>query len=131
PFGPQQLPHGLDYQMLQYMLSTINIDESSYSGNSQIIPYVLKHLGLDSIEELTRLAFECRIIWVADQMTAQRCQQVQSWSQGSRNSVDRWQPYMFICGGFHTQMTLGAAVLETFRGAPVGVSLGSDIVLLS
>ncbi|KDN39550.1 hypothetical protein RSAG8_08706, partial [Rhizoctonia solani AG-8 WAC10335] len=115
------------------MLATINIDESSYSGNSQIIPYVLKQLGLDSIEELTHLALECCIIWVGGQMTAQQCWQVQSWHLGSRNAIDQWQPYIFIFGGFHTQtwLTLGAAILETFHGATVDASLGSDIVLLS
>lgn len=131
PFGPQQFPYGSEHHMKQFMLSVVNIDESSYSGNSQIIPYVLKQLGLDSADELVQLALDCRIIWVSDQMTAQRCRQVQAWRQGSRNSVDQWPPLMFIFGGFHTQMTLGAAVLETFRGATVGASLGSDIVLLS
>jgi hypothetical protein len=46
PIGPNQLPHGPEHHLEQYMLPTTNIDEGSYSGNSQIIPYTMKCLGL-------------------------------------------------------------------------------------
>lgn len=71
------------------------------------------------------------IVWVGDQMTAQRCRQDQSFFQECRNSLARWDPFVFVFGGFHTLMTLGTAVLETFRGSSVGPTFGGDIVLLS
>lgn len=51
PVGPQQLPSGKEHRMQQYMLPTANIDESTYSGNSQVIPYVMKYLELDTEEK--------------------------------------------------------------------------------
>ncbi|KAG9087671.1 hypothetical protein FS749_002757 [Ceratobasidium sp. UAMH 11750] len=58
PTGPQQLPHGPEHCLKQYMLPTTNIDESSYSGNARFILYVLNQLQLDTDSEHTRLVLE-------------------------------------------------------------------------
>lgn len=71
------------------MLPTTNIDESSYSGNSQIIPYVMRQLKLDGPDEQTRLALERVFIWIGDQLAVQRCRQVQSYRQESINGYER------------------------------------------
>lgn len=44
--------------LCQYMPPTTSIDKSSYSGNSQVIPYVMQQLGLNSTEEQTRLELD-------------------------------------------------------------------------
>ncbi|KAG9075949.1 hypothetical protein FS749_012323 [Ceratobasidium sp. UAMH 11750] len=131
PTGPQQLPHGPEHRLKQYMLPTTNIDESSYSGNAQFILYALNQLQLDTDSERTRLALERLFAWAGDRMTAQRCRQIQNFRQESINGFSRLDACLFIFGLFHALMALGQAMLEIFRGSGVGATFGADIILLS
>ncbi|KAG9080981.1 hypothetical protein FRC06_005959, partial [Ceratobasidium sp. 370] len=131
PVGPQQLPHGPEHRLEQHMLRTTNIDESAYSGNSQVIPFVLGELKLDSEPARSRLMLERLVPWVGDQMTVQRCQQMQSFWQESINGIAHWEPFMFFFGGFHLLMALGQAILERFRGSNSGPTFADDIIQLS
>ncbi|KAG9095335.1 hypothetical protein FS749_010645 [Ceratobasidium sp. UAMH 11750] len=131
PIGPQQLPHGREHRLEQYMLGTTNIDESSYSGNSQVIPYVLRELKLDESPQRDRLMLERLIPWVGDQMTAQRCRQVRGFRQESINGIVRWDPLLFTHGGLHSMMTLGQSILDRYRGTTSGPTFASDIIRLS
>ncbi|KAG8685991.1 hypothetical protein FRC09_014427 [Ceratobasidium sp. 395] len=131
PIGPQQLPHGPEHRLKQYMLPVTNIDESSYSGNSQFIPFALKALGLDSETERMRLVLEQVIVWIGDQLTAQRCRQLQAFFQECINGNARWDHLIFIFGGLHCMMALSAAILELYRGSNIGATFGADIISLS
>lgn len=131
PVGPQQLPHDPEHRLHQYMLPTMNVDKSSYSGNFQVIPYVLKHLKLDIKPECTRLTLERLISWIGEQMTALRCRQLQWYHQESISGFNRWDPLLVILGIFHAQMTRGHTILEGFRCLNAGTTFGSDIILLS
>lgn len=131
PSGPQQLPHGPEHRLKQFMLPTTNIDESTYSGNSQVIPDVMKHLELDTGAEYIRLTLERLVLWVGDQMTVQRCRKVQNFRRESINGFHRWESLIFIFGGFHAIMALGHSILEGFRGSSVGATFGADMILLS
>jgi hypothetical protein len=131
PVGPNQRPHGLEHRLKQFMLPTTNIDEGSYSGNSQVIPYVMKHLELDSDAQKVKLALQRRFPWIGDQLSAAQCRQIQAFLQECLNGYDRWEPYMFIFGGLHMQMALGHSILECHRGSNVGATFANDIILLS
>ncbi|KAG8698027.1 hypothetical protein FRC09_007478 [Ceratobasidium sp. 395] len=131
PIGPQQLPHGPEHRLKQYMLPVTNIDESSYSGNSQFVPFALKSLGLDSENERMRLVLEQVIVWIGDQLTAQRCRQLQAFFQECINGNARWDHLIFIFGGLHCMMALSAAILELYRGSNIGATFGADIISLS
>ncbi|KAG9080696.1 hypothetical protein FRC06_006252 [Ceratobasidium sp. 370] len=113
PIGPQQLPHGREHRLEQYMLGTTNIDESSYAGNSQVVPYVLGELELDKVPQRDRLMLERLVPWE------------------SINRIARWDPLLFIHGGFHSMMTLGHSMLDHFRGTTSGPTFASDIIRLS
>ncbi|KAG8767148.1 hypothetical protein FRC12_006423 [Ceratobasidium sp. 428] len=131
PVGPRQLPSGPEHRLKQYMLPTTNIDESSYSGNAQFVPFALNQLGFNTAEERTRLVLETLIAWIGDRMTAQRCRQVQAFLQECINGYARWDMLMFIFGGLHCMMALGSSILEQYRGSNVGATFGADIILLS
>ncbi|KAG8702783.1 hypothetical protein FRC09_004533 [Ceratobasidium sp. 395] len=131
PVGPQQLPSGPEHRMKQYMLPTTNIDESSYSGNSQFVPFTLSQLGFDSEHERMRLVLERLIPWIGDRMTAIRCRMIQAFRQGSINGFSRWDSLIFIFGGLHCMMALSSAILELYRGSNVGATFGADIITLS
>jgi hypothetical protein len=131
PIGPNQLPHGPEHRLEQYMLPTTNIDESSYSGNSQVIPYAMKCLGLDTLDNQIKLALHRRFPWVGDQLSASQCRQIQWFLQECHNGYARWDQCIFIFGGLDMHMALGESILECHRGDNVGATLGSDIILLS
>lgn len=129
--GPQQLPHGKEHRSKMYMLPTVDIEEMTYSGNSQIIPFVLKYLKLTDGEARDKLAIERLIPWVGDQRTVQRCRGMQWFRAEDRNSIDRFEPLIFLFGGFHCEMALAAGVFETSRGSSSGSTFAHDVILLS
>ncbi|KAG8777150.1 hypothetical protein FRC12_000516 [Ceratobasidium sp. 428] len=131
PTGPQQLPHGQEHRLKQYMLPTTNIDESSYSGNSQVVAFILRELKLDSEPQRSRLMLERKILWPGDQVTAQRCRQVQNYRQESINAIVRWDPFIFFFGGLHLLMALAQSIVDRYRGSNTGPSFGSNIIQLS
>jgi hypothetical protein len=131
PTGPNQLPHGPEHRLVQYMLPTTNIEEQTYSGNIQVVNYAMKELGLSTGDNLTRLVLSRQIIWPGDQMTADRCRTDQRFRQESRNGYERWEPFIFIFGGLYCQMALGSSIIDGHRGANVGPTFGGDIILTS
>jgi hypothetical protein len=111
--GPQQLPHGKAHHTEMYMLPTVNIEEMTYSGNSQIIPFVLRYLELDSGDKRDQLTLERKVVWLGNQTSSQHCNSLQLFSNEARNPYDRKEPFIFIFGGFHCEIALGAGVFET------------------
>ncbi|KAG8699125.1 hypothetical protein FRC09_006826 [Ceratobasidium sp. 395] len=130
PIGPQQLPSGPEHRLKQFMLPMVNIEENSYSGNAQVIAFLLKHMKLDSGSERNRLIIQRLIIWVGDQMTAHRCTMLQLFRQECINGFERLEPFVFIFALFHCMMALSQAILELFRGSNVGETFGADITAL-
>ena len=119
PIGPKQLPHGPEHCVQQYMVPVVQIDETSYSGSSQVVPYTINKIGLHPIPEQIRLALERLFLWIGDQLTAQQCHQLQLMAHASVNSMEHMDPFCFIFGGFHTLMALGWSILENFWGQPL------------
>ncbi|KAG9101466.1 hypothetical protein FS749_006685 [Ceratobasidium sp. UAMH 11750] len=73
PLGPNQLSSGKGHTTKFLMLSTVDIDESTYSGNIQIVKFVMDHLKLLEDEATRdRLALQRKIPWAGDQTTVQR-----------------------------------------------------------
>jgi hypothetical protein len=131
--GPQQLPHGKENCTEMYMLPTVNIDESTHGGNSQIIRFVLKYLEmLEPEEKRNRLALERKIVWGGDQATSGLCNALQFYLNEEENVIDRLECFIFIFGGFHCEMALGAGTFEKSRGTSSGLStFARDAILLS
>ncbi|KAF8598607.1 hypothetical protein BDV93DRAFT_561113 [Ceratobasidium sp. AG-I] len=129
--GPQQLPHGKEHRSEMYMLPTVNIDESSYGGNIQVIQYTLAYLGLSTGDRKIELDLEHLIPWIGDQATTQCCRGAQSFRAECRNGYDRLEPFRFIFGLFHCQMALSAGVFEASRGTSSGSTFARDVIHLS
>lgn len=53
--GPQQLPHGNNHRIEIYMRSIVNIEVMTYSGNPEIVPFVLNNFVLESGYKHNRL----------------------------------------------------------------------------
>ena len=66
PTGPKQLPHGPEHCVEQHMVPVVQINESTYSGNSQVVPYAINKIGLHPIPEQIRLALEQLFLWIGD-----------------------------------------------------------------
>ncbi|QRW03329.1 hypothetical protein RhiLY_02328 [Ceratobasidium sp. AG-Ba] len=121
--GPQQLPSGPTHRTKFHMLPTVDIDESTYSGNLQVIKYTLDCLELTKTEEKqNRLALERKIPWVGDQVTAQRCETAQFFLSECFNPIDRLEPFIFFYSLFHLMMALAAGTFENSRGTLSGSS---------
>jgi hypothetical protein len=131
--GPQQLPHGKEHCTEMHMLPTVNVNESTYNGNIQVIRLTLDYLELlDNKEKRNRLALERKIIWIGDQMTSLLCNGAQFFLNEAENPIERLQPFIFMFGGFHCEMALAAATFEKSRGASSGAAtFARDTILLS
>lgn len=129
--GPQQLLHGKDQRSEMYMLPTVNIDESSYGGNAQVIQFTLNYLKLSAGDPQAKLILEHLIPWVGDQATVQRCRGLQRFRAEDRNPYDRLEPFRFIFGLFHCLMALSAGVFEASRGTSSGSTLVHNVIHLS
>ncbi|KAG8747464.1 hypothetical protein FRC11_012335 [Ceratobasidium sp. 423] len=93
PIGPKQLPHGPEHCVEQHMVPIIPINESTYSGNSQVVPYAINKIGLHPIPEQLQLALDRLFLWIGDQLTAQQCHQLQLMAHASVNSMECMDPF--------------------------------------
>ncbi|KAG8730519.1 hypothetical protein FRC10_002624, partial [Ceratobasidium sp. 414] len=105
PAGTHTLPHGKENRTEMTMLKTVNIDETSYGGNDQVVLNAISQLGFSSLESRKELA-ERIVGWIGDEMTVHRCKGVQQFCQEDPNSFDRLDPFVFIPGLFHLLMAL-------------------------
>ncbi|KAG9092052.1 hypothetical protein FRC06_000269 [Ceratobasidium sp. 370] len=131
--GPKQLPHGNKHRTEMHMLPTVNIDESTYGGTSQIIRLVINYLKLaDTEAKRNYLALERKIPWLGDQMTSLLCNGLQAFLNEAENPIERLDFLMFFFGGFHCEMALAAGTFEKSRGTSSGLAtFARDVILLS
>ncbi|KAG9089848.1 hypothetical protein FRC06_001363 [Ceratobasidium sp. 370] len=131
--GPQQLPHGKEHCTEMYMLLTINVDESTYSGNIQVICLTLEYLRLlNTKEKRNRLVLGRKIPWTGDQMTSLFCNGAQFFLNEAKNPITRLEPYIFMFSGFHCEMALASGTFEKSRGTSSGAAtFARDTILLS
>ncbi|KAG9081188.1 hypothetical protein FRC06_005743 [Ceratobasidium sp. 370] len=123
PTGPKQLPSGPEHRTRFEMLPTVDIDESTASGNIQVIKFMLDYVQLLRDEGVqNRLALECKIPWTGDQMTAQLCQIAQLYFNECFNPIERLNPFIFYYALFHCEMALAAGTYEHSRGTVTGTS---------
>ncbi|KAG9073409.1 hypothetical protein FS749_015262 [Ceratobasidium sp. UAMH 11750] len=123
PLGPNQLSSGKEHTTKFLMLPTVDIDESTYSGNIQIVKFVMDHLKLLEDEATRdRLALQRKIPWAGDQTTAQRCATAQYFLNECFNPIDQFEPFIFIFALFRCEMALGAGTYEHSRGTVTGAS---------
>ncbi|KAG8694313.1 hypothetical protein FRC08_008566 [Ceratobasidium sp. 394] len=129
--GPLQLPHGREHITRFEMLPTVDIDESTYSGNVQVINSALTYLELlkdDATQN--RLALKQKIPWTGDQMTAHCCLTAQLFFGECFNPIDRLEPFLFYYALFHCEMALGSGTYEHSRGTTTGASTLARSALL-
>ncbi|KAG9082548.1 hypothetical protein FRC07_014170, partial [Ceratobasidium sp. 392] len=131
--GPQQLLHGKQHRTEMYMLPTVNVDESTYGGNSQIIHFVLQYLKLtESDLKQNRLALDRKVPWMGDQATFSLCEGLQFFLNESENPIERLECFIYLFGGFHSEMAIGAGTFEKSRGTSSGLAtFARDVILLS
>ncbi|KAG9096996.1 hypothetical protein FS749_007298 [Ceratobasidium sp. UAMH 11750] len=111
----------------------LDIDESTYSGNIQVIKAALNYLELLKDDETrNRLALERKIPWTGDQMTAQCCEMAQFFFNECHNPIDRLEPFIFYFALFHCEMALGSGTYEHSRGTSTGrATLARSALLLN
>jgi len=101
------------------MLTTLPIEETSYSGNLLVLDEISKLLckGKTSIDAKKGLA-ACGIPIVGDQLTHSRLAHLKELRSNDINSYERLQWLLPSFGWFHLEMTLANAILTTHRGSP-------------
>lgn len=125
-----QLPIGQVYATRQFMLGTEHIEEASYDGNDQVMQAIAHQLGLDSEEEMKKTGLERVIVWIGDQLTAERLRGLYKFRAQDHNSYDRLDWMIVIFGWFHLQMAFANSLHKQYLGTTAGRGLMHAFTLL-
>jgi hypothetical protein len=105
PTSPTQLLTGPEHATCQYMLNTVHIEEASYEGNAKVLLRWLQQLKIETLDNRMRLAMDCVIIWVGDQLTVSCIRGLKRHRSHDLNSFDRLEFLKETFGWFHLLMT--------------------------
>ncbi|KAG8710510.1 hypothetical protein FRC09_000095 [Ceratobasidium sp. 395] len=87
PIDP--LPFGPEHITKQCMLGTMNIDESSLSGNDAAMNEILSQLRYSTLEKCQELSVSRMQLWKGDQLNSARGKELQERRQTDLNSFNR------------------------------------------
>jgi hypothetical protein len=116
PTPIRQLPVGPENVGLQYLLGTVNIPESSYEGNSNLIEEWFKQLGWASPGEKMKVAMSKIVSWIGDQLTVDRLRGLFKYRAEDNNSFERLDFSVFNFGWFHLQMAFAVSLHKQYEG---------------
>ncbi|KAJ7199866.1 hypothetical protein GGX14DRAFT_401147 [Mycena pura] len=128
PSPIQQLPVGK--QHIQYLLGTVNVPESSYEDNSNLIREWLRQLGLDSPEQQKKIGLEQVMTWVGDQLTVDRLRNLSRFRAEDDNSFERLDWLIVPPGWLHIQMALANSIHKQHLGTAKGRGLSATFDIL-
>lgn len=116
--------------MIQHMLPTHHIDQSTYKGNNQVIVQTWKELGLSSVEETKKTGLERVVVWAGDQLTISRLRGLASYRSHDDNSFERMAYLIPMLGWFHLQMAFATSPHTQYYGtkAAFGFSHTFDVM---
>ena len=110
------LPAGRKNQIIQHMLPTHHIDQSTYKGNDQVIAQTWKELGLSLVEEMKKTGLECVVVWAGDQLTISWLCGLVSYCSHDDNSFERMVYLILMFGWFHLQMAFTTSLHTQYYG---------------
>lgn len=130
PEPVELLPHGPAHRSRQFMLGTVDIDESSLAGNDAVMKETLKQLKQTHPTQQRTLAESRLQVWVGDQLTVSRGEALADTKQPELNAFDRndwahWEP-----GWFHILMNLARSIYYVNFGTSTGLLLARDVATL-
>lgn len=125
-----ELPTGRKNQIIQQMLPTRHINQSTYEGNDQVMGQTWRDLGLNSVEEMRKTGLERVIVWAGDQLTVSRLRGLASYRSHDNNSFERMAYLIPVFGWFHLQMAFATSLHTQYYGtkAAFGFSHAFDVM---
>lgn len=129
PLPVCELPAGRENQVIQQLLPTRDINQSTYEGNDEVIGCIWWDLGLDSLEEREKTGLERVVVWVGDQLTVSRLRGLASYRSHDHNSFQRMDYLIPMFGWFHLQMAFANCSTHNTTGRRP--RLGSHMLLMS
>ena len=124
------LPHGPDHITKQFMLGTVEINESTYEGTDKLIEEWFSQLNLASAEDHKLIAETKAIPFVGDQLTVERERGIQKYRAEDFNAYDRWDFLVPVFGWLHGTMAFANSLYKQYGGTPAGRGVKHAIVLL-
>ncbi|KAF9242900.1 hypothetical protein BU15DRAFT_60190 [Melanogaster broomeanus] len=116
-----ELPCGPNRVIQQHILKTQDQEEASYDGNDKAILGWFHQLGILSEEQLKKIGLECLIVWIGDQLTAERLRGLQRYRHEDINSYD-WMDWMLpTFGWFHLVMAFANSLHKQYLGTSAGI----------
>ena len=123
------LPAGPEHALDQFVLNTTKIDESSYSGNEQILEELSCQLGLNT-DEKEKTGQNWIIIWFRDQLTTSRLCGLKTICLMDKDPYEQlgWMEPIFRW--FHLQMAFAASLHKQYYGMKAGFGFSHAFKLL-
>ena len=124
-----ELPIGRENQIIQHMLPTYHINQSTYEGNDQVMTQTWRGLGLGSVGEMKKTGLERVVVWAGDQLTVSRLRGLASFRSHDDNSFERMAYLIPMFGWFHLQMAFATSLHTQYYGtkAAFGFSHAFDV----
>ncbi|KAG9125002.1 hypothetical protein FRC07_009386 [Ceratobasidium sp. 392] len=124
------LPSGEAHRSKQFMLGTVDLDETTYSGCEAVMTEALSQLNHSTPESLRELVQSRQQSWVGDQLSFDRMDALAAMKQLELNTFDRHNWTLRGPGWLHILMNLGRAVYHVSYGTSTGLLFARDVANL-
>ncbi len=125
-----RLPFGPEHITKQYVLGTVHIDEASYEGTRDLIEEWMRQVKLHIKDERIRTGMERVLIWIGDQLTADRLRGFANMRCEDINGYDRLDWLVVVFGWFHLLMAFANSLHRQYFGSASGRGLRQAFALL-
>ncbi|KAG8710151.1 hypothetical protein FRC09_000278 [Ceratobasidium sp. 395] len=130
PLPIDPLPFGPEHVSKQCMLGTMDIDESSLSGNDAVMNEILSQLQYSTPEKRQELSVSRMQLWKGDQLTSARGKGLQELRQTDLNSFNRGDLSIWNSGWLHVLINLSRAMYYENYGTSTDLLLARDVATL-
>ncbi|KAG8734508.1 hypothetical protein FRC12_018494 [Ceratobasidium sp. 428] len=124
------LPSGEEHRSKQFMLGTVDLDETTYSGCEAVMMEALKQLNFSSPASLRELAHSRQQPWTGDQLSFDRMDALAAMKQIELNTFDRHSWAHRGPGWLHILMNLARATYYVSYGTSTGLLFARDVANL-
>ena len=131
PKPTHELPCGQDYVTKQYLLETQQVEEASYNGNLKLLGIWQDQLGLGGRAEKVVTGTDRVVVFVGDQLTAERMHGLYKLRCEDHNGHDRLDWLVPIFGWFHLLMAFANSLHKQYLGTGAGRGLMHAFTILS
>jgi hypothetical protein len=106
-----------------YIIAAVEINESTYEGNAQVIDTYHKLLKWDTPEKQEWLARDAVIPLAGDGLTIERLEGLQTIGADNVNGVERLDHLLFSFGWFHAEMAMVTSIRDQHMGTAGGYGI--------